>query len=137
MSSVSTAQHSESPATTHSPSPAPSSSSVPHKPKPINVFSNDGSFLDRLYRTKREEEEKKKQEEMLLRKRNFDERFKRRGKRPAPTTETETTTSEEPVAKKPKSEVEKPPTKYEQDVKLYTEHKSLKDVGAGVRPLIK
>jgi len=68
-------------------------------PKAINVFTNDGSFLDRFYRTKREEEEKRKQEEILNTKRNFENRFKNRGKRPSPSqTASEGSYSRSPSA---------------------------------------
>jgi len=123
-------------------SPALSSSSNPPtkpslpKSKPTNVFSNDGSFLERFQRNKREEEEKKKQEDALVRKRDFDSRFKKRGKRPAPSDSPNSaaTVVEDPPAKKSKSD--KPLTEYEKEVKNYAGH-SLKDDGIGVRPLVK
>jgi len=65
--------------------PATANGGTKPPPKAINVFSNDGSFLDRFYRTRKEEEEKKKQEELLRTKRNFENRFKNRGKRPSPS----------------------------------------------------
>ncbi|PFH51218.1 hypothetical protein AMATHDRAFT_59484 [Amanita thiersii Skay4041] len=74
--------------TPHSSTPTPSngaaSTAIRHKSKskPVNVFTNDGSFLERFQRNKKEEEEKKKQEEILHRKKYFDNRFKNRGKRP-------------------------------------------------------
>ncbi|KAG2337050.1 hypothetical protein BDR05DRAFT_805332 [Suillus weaverae] len=43
------------------------SSKVPPKPKPVNVFSNDGSFLERFQRSKKEKEDKRKAEEALAR----------------------------------------------------------------------
>ncbi|KDQ62832.1 hypothetical protein JAAARDRAFT_203863 [Jaapia argillacea MUCL 33604] len=126
-----------------SPSPAPSGSSSgappsskpgsSSKPKPTNVFSNDGSFLERFQRLKREEEEKKKQEDAVAKKRNFDQRFKNRGKRPSPDSTVSTSTTDEPAAKKAKGE--EPKTQYEREVKSYTS--SLKDNGIGVRPLVK
>lgn len=58
------------------------SGSRSHKsPRVQNVFSNDGSFLERFQRLKREEDEKKKQQELLERKKQFADRFKHRGKR--------------------------------------------------------
>ncbi|KAG1858657.1 hypothetical protein C8R48DRAFT_264282 [Suillus tomentosus] len=62
------------------------SSKVPPKPKPVNVFSNDGSFLERFQRSRKEEEDKRKAEEALARQRQFDERFRKRGKRQQPDT---------------------------------------------------
>jgi len=122
-------------------SPALSSSSIPPpkpslpKSKPTNVFSNDGSFLERFQRSKREGEEKKKQEDALARKRDFDTRFKKRGKRPAPSdSSTSATVVEDPPSKKPRSD--KPMTEYEKEVKNYA-GRSLKDDGIGVRPLVK
>ncbi|KAG2106635.1 uncharacterized protein F5147DRAFT_700876 [Suillus discolor] len=34
-------------------SPGNTSSKVPPKPKPVNVFSNDGSFLERFQRSRK------------------------------------------------------------------------------------
>ncbi|EMD40183.1 hypothetical protein CERSUDRAFT_71962 [Gelatoporia subvermispora B] len=119
-------------------SPALSSSTStpkPHhpKPKPTNIFSNDGSFLERFQRLKQDEEDKKKEEETLAKKRAFDERFKKRGKRPSPDPASSESATDSP-AKKPK--VEKEMTQYEKEVKNYTTP-SLKDNGIGVRPLVK
>ncbi|KAH9949795.1 hypothetical protein B0H21DRAFT_726012 [Amylocystis lapponica] len=114
------------------PSPAPKPH-APHKSKPANVFSNDGSFLERFQRIKKDEEEKKKQDEVLARKRNFDERFKTRGKRPLPDAPSSNTATEH-LAKKTKTE--EPLTQYEKEVKNYA-GRSLKDDGIGVRPLVK
>ncbi|PCH39843.1 hypothetical protein WOLCODRAFT_67732 [Wolfiporia cocos MD-104 SS10] len=128
-------------------SPAPLSTTPPI-PKPNahskpNVFSNDGSFLERFQRIKKarmlepalshDEEEKKKQEEILAQKRNFDERFKRRGKRPPPT-DANSTPATEPPAKKTRAD--EPLTQYQKEVKNYA-GRSLKDDGIGVRPLVK
>ncbi|KAH7908825.1 hypothetical protein BJ138DRAFT_308681 [Hygrophoropsis aurantiaca] len=121
-------------------SPAASSStSVNRTPaskvKPTNVFSNDGSFLERIQRNKKEEEEKKKQEDALTRKRQFDDRFKKRGKRPPPDSEPEpVTSSETPPAKR--SKPDEPLTDYQKQVRGYA-GRSLKDTGTGVRPLVK
>ncbi|KAI0647866.1 hypothetical protein C8Q79DRAFT_952337 [Trametes meyenii] len=121
-------------------SPAPLSTSPPPpkpnthpKPKPVNVFSNDGSFLERFQRLKKEEDEKKQQEEILKRKREFDSRFKSRGKRRSPDAPSSNDTTENP-AKKPK--VDEPLTQYQKEVQNYAD-KSLKDGGIGVRPLVK
>ncbi|KAI0772225.1 hypothetical protein BC629DRAFT_1595432 [Irpex lacteus] len=88
-------------------SPSASSGSKPngHKAKPANVFSNDGSFLERFQHLKKDEEEKKKQEETLQKKREFDNRFKRRGKRPPPDATNSNATTEIPAKK---AKVEEP-----------------------------
>ncbi|KAH7924516.1 hypothetical protein BV22DRAFT_1090721, partial [Leucogyrophana mollusca] len=104
------------------------------KIKPTNVFTNDGSFLERFQRNKKEEDEKKKQEEALARKRQFDDRFKRRGKRPPPDSCSSVTIPETPPAKK--SKTDEPLTDYQKEVRGYA-GRSLKDAGTGVRPLVK
>ncbi|KZT09199.1 uncharacterized protein LAESUDRAFT_722924 [Laetiporus sulphureus 93-53] len=121
-------------------SPAPLSTTPPvpkahthPKPKPTNIFSNDGSFLERFQRLKKDEEEKKEQEDTVARKRTFDERFKKRGKRPPPDAQNSTPATEPPVKK---SKVDTPMTQYEKEVKSYA-GRSLKDDGIGVRPLVK
>ncbi|EGN94022.1 hypothetical protein SERLA73DRAFT_145092 [Serpula lacrymans var. lacrymans S7.3] len=114
------------------PSTVPSNPNTP-KSKATNVFSNDGSFLERFQRNKKDEEDKKKQEEALTRKREFDSRFKKRGKRPPPDPSPAVTVPENPPSKKARSD--KPLTEYEKEVKSYTP--SLKDSGIGVRPLVK
>ncbi|KAI9568520.1 hypothetical protein HD554DRAFT_2172308 [Boletus coccyginus] len=40
---------------------------APSKPKPVNVFSNDGSFLERFQRSRQEDDDKRKAEEALAR----------------------------------------------------------------------
>ncbi|KAF8508218.1 hypothetical protein JB92DRAFT_3098070 [Gautieria morchelliformis] len=133
--------------TTPSPHPSSSSASKPAKassrPKAANVFTNDGSFLERFQRSKKEEEEKKKLEEDAMRKRNFEDRFKNRGKRPAPDTSVSNAIDDH-LSKKVKVErerdkerdTEKPLTQYEKEVKSYA-GRSLKDDGIGIRPLVK
>ncbi|KAH8113497.1 hypothetical protein DFH11DRAFT_1727520 [Phellopilus nigrolimitatus] len=125
------------PATRPSATPTPSSSktSSSHKPKPANVFSDDGSFLERFKRTKMEDEDKKKREQELETKRQFENRFKNRGKRRAPSSEPSAESSDDAPAKKPKINTEKALTAYEKEVKSYTG--SLKDNGMGIRPLVK
>ncbi|KAK7692947.1 hypothetical protein QCA50_004588 [Cerrena zonata] len=116
-------------------SPSSKPSTPKPKVKPVNVFSNDGSFLERFQQLKKDEEEKKKQEDALERKRQFDNRFKNRGKRPPPT-ESDSTSTTEPLSKKSKSE--EPLTQYEKEVKNYSGGgRGLKDDGSGVRPLVK
>ncbi|KAF8802574.1 hypothetical protein BYT27DRAFT_7196499, partial [Phlegmacium glaucopus] len=97
----------------------PQPSEPPKKPgkakspstKALNVFSDDGSFLNRIKRNtinQKGEEDKKKEQEALERKKAFDSRFKNRGKRPLPTSSNPTHTSdvtpdnEEPPSKKVK-----------------------------------
>ncbi|KAG9009535.1 hypothetical protein FRB94_011952 [Tulasnella sp. JGI-2019a] len=109
----------------------PAKSQSASKPKPVNVFSNDGSFLERFQRTKKEEDEKKKQEEATARKRAFDDRFKNRGKRKAVSPSAEEPSDSTPPVKKAKEL-----TQYEKEVKSY-EGRSLKDQGIGIRPLVK
>lgn len=121
----------------HTSTPGPSSSASskpPPKPKPTNVFSNDGSFLERFQRIQKDEEEKKKQEEILARKRTFDSRFKQRGKRPSPDSSDSKSTTIDSPAKKIKTDA--PMSQYEREVKSYA-GRSLKDDGIGVRPLVK
>ncbi|KAI5991112.1 hypothetical protein EDD15DRAFT_1113250 [Pisolithus albus] len=112
---------------------------VPPKQKPVNVFSNDGSFLERFQRNKREEEEKRKAELALARNRQFADRFKNRGKRHFPTSDTSSavapTDEQENPAKKPKLDGT-PLLNYQKEVHKQ-DGKILKDVGTGVRPLVK
>ncbi|KAG8871475.1 hypothetical protein FRB97_008651, partial [Tulasnella sp. 331] len=84
------------------PSVPPAKSQSASKPKPVNVFSNDGSFLERFQRTKKEEDEKKKQDEATTRKRAFDDRFKNRGKRKAASPSAEEPSDSTPPVKKAK-----------------------------------
>ncbi|KAH9480768.1 hypothetical protein JR316_0007368 [Psilocybe cubensis] len=145
-------------------SPAPSASSgggvastdyipkpKPKGAKPPNVFSNDGSFLDRIRRSMKEEEDKKKEKEALERKKHFADRFKTRGKRPPPTSiqsaasDTTTPETDESPTKKLKLDGELGMDKGGREEAAQAEyHKamesypgSLKDGGTGVRPLIK
>ncbi|KAL1705229.1 hypothetical protein EV121DRAFT_290657 [Schizophyllum commune] len=69
------------------------------KPKPVNVFSNDGSFLERIQRSRREEEEKRKAQEAFQAKIHFEDRFKRRGKRPAPDCTCTQSSTDRPAKK--------------------------------------
>ncbi|KAH9924325.1 uncharacterized protein BXZ73DRAFT_91313 [Epithele typhae] len=151
-----------SPAPSSSTTPAPPSKpNAPPKPKPVNVFSNDGSFLERFQRLKKEEDEKKKQEDVITkcvsnpccvamdlicsrhrRKREFDSRFKNRGKRRSPDTSSPAPATESPTPAK-KAKVEEPlsapfssATVYQKELQNYAD-RSLKDSGIGVRPLVK
>ncbi|KAI6098193.1 hypothetical protein F5141DRAFT_1147172 [Pisolithus sp. B1] len=142
--SVSSATSSPAPVTPTSSISLPSTTTkvpVPPKQKPVNVFSNDGSFLERFQRNKRvEEEEKRKAELALARKRQFADRFKNRGKRHFPPPDTSsavgTTDEQENPAKKPKFDGTSLLTDYRKEVRKQ-DGKVLKDVGTGVRPLIK
>ncbi|KAK0187689.1 hypothetical protein F5146DRAFT_1226089 [Armillaria mellea] len=104
----------------------------PPKPKPglkpVNVFSNDGSFLDRIQRSMKEVDEKRKREEELERKRNFDNRFRNRGKRSPPATADSTLA--DPPTKKQKSDNTSVKTEYQ---KLVENHsgRNIKGNGAG------
>jgi hypothetical protein len=71
------------------PVPAHMTQTTKPKPKPTNVFTNDGSFLERVLRSKKGEEGKLKEEDLANRKKNFDNRFKNRGKRARPEDEDE------------------------------------------------
>lgn len=80
-------------------------------------------------------------EDDVARKRTFDERFKNRGKRPAPETSA-SSTADDPPSKRVKGDKDRdkdkdqPLTQYEREVKSYA-GRSLKDDGIGVRPLVK
>ncbi|KAK0487821.1 hypothetical protein IW261DRAFT_1450160 [Armillaria novae-zelandiae] len=103
----------------------------PPKPKPavkpVNVFSNDGSFLDRIQRSMKESDENRKREEELQRKRNFDNRFRNRGKRPLPAADS---TPADPPTKKQKSDSSSVKTEYQKLVENYP-GRNLKGDGAG------
>ncbi|KAF8739533.1 hypothetical protein AX14_009301 [Amanita brunnescens Koide BX004] len=97
---------------TASPCPAPYLTGTPSpvqngkpKPKAGNVFSNDGSFLERFQRAKKSDTDKSKQEENMNRKMNFENRFKNRGKRARPdgTDESENTSPSETLPTSPVS----------------------------------
>ncbi|KIL00197.1 hypothetical protein PAXRUDRAFT_821897 [Paxillus rubicundulus Ve08.2h10] len=124
-------------ATSSSTSLPSTNSKAPPKPKPVNVFSNDGSFLERFQRTKKEEEDKRKAEEALEKKRQFADRFKSRGKRPPPASSPAVTSPDpqESPAKKVKVD-DSSLTNYKKEVRDYAGH-SLRDTGTGVRPLVK
>ncbi|KAF8547629.1 hypothetical protein OG21DRAFT_1501473 [Imleria badia] len=115
-------------------------SKAPPKPKPVNVFSNDGSFLEHFQCSKQEEEDIQKGEEALIKKKQFADRFKNRGKRPPPpdSPHTVTTTDLDPnPAKKVKRDDNAPQlSEYRNQV---CNHPSSfhKDTGTGVHPLVK
>ncbi|KIJ57126.1 hypothetical protein M422DRAFT_40646 [Sphaerobolus stellatus SS14] len=110
------------------------SKSPEYRRRPVNVFSNDGSFLQRFQRIKKEEEDKKKAEDAANRKRHFEDRFRKRGKRPA--SEADVTEGSETVPpKKVKANEQSSMSQYQKELKSY--NSSLKDNGNGVRPLVK
>ncbi|KAF9533199.1 hypothetical protein CPB83DRAFT_890317 [Crepidotus variabilis] len=151
----------------HSPSISSSAQSRSPPPKLTNVFTDDGSFLDRIRRSMKslhtygiqEEEDKKKDQTALERKKNFADRFKNRGKRPALDEDVpidvedggSNTEGDGHKAKKVKlsDAVHKESEKiqaselasitaqedYQRAVSSYNE--SLKDKGTGIRPLAK
>ncbi|KAJ8483379.1 hypothetical protein ONZ51_g4763 [Trametes cubensis] len=110
-------------------------------PPPYPLLSSSPSLLStarhvcrlNTFAIQREEDEKKKQEELLRKKREFDNRFKSRGKRRSPDAPSSNDTTESP-AKKPK--VDEPLNQYQKELQSYAD-KSLKDGGNGVRPLVK
>ncbi|KAH7096412.1 hypothetical protein BKA62DRAFT_510459 [Auriculariales sp. MPI-PUGE-AT-0066] len=80
------------------------------KPKPTNVFSNDGSFLERFQRHKTGPDDKQKTDDDLKKKREFDQRFKNRRKRVAPEPDEaprSATPESQPPAKKAKASSDK------------------------------
>ncbi|KAG0654290.1 hypothetical protein C6P46_001810 [Rhodotorula mucilaginosa] len=126
--------------------------------KPKNLFTNDGSFLERFKKNAvpTPDQEKKEREEALARKKALEERFKRRGKRPSsasastsptdgataspsPTDDTSSSSS----SKRRRTEDgsgsgggERPLTEYEKEVRKL-ESRLLKDEGSSLRPLMK
>ncbi|KAM0749155.1 hypothetical protein T439DRAFT_327646 [Meredithblackwellia eburnea MCA 4105] len=100
----------------------------PPPPKPVNVFSNDGSFLERFKKEKIEVQEKNEQDKALARKKALDDRFKNRGKRPASSQTSSSATSD---AKKPKLSA------YEREVAELSRNAELRDEGVGVRATLK
>ncbi|GAA6058908.1 hypothetical protein JCM10212_002860 [Sporobolomyces blumeae] len=125
-------------------SPAPESSKAPvaktkapsaPPSKPANVFSNDGSFLERFKKGALTEAEKEKEEreKALARKKALEDRFKNRGKRRAPSTESDSSTSKK---KKDGEDGTSTLTAYQREVKRL-ESRSLKDEGYEMRPMLK
>ncbi|BGP40779.1 hypothetical protein JCM10449v2_004744 [Rhodotorula kratochvilovae] len=110
----------------------PPKKAAPPPPKPQNLFTNDGSFLSKFKRNtlSPEEKEKKEREEAIARKKALEERFKRRGKRPA------TPAAEDAPATKKAKDDDSGPTEYEREVKRLS-NSALKDDGYDMRPLLK
>jgi len=122
--------------------PSTSTSKASYKAKPVNVFSNDGSFLERFQRGKQEEDDRRKAEDALAKKRQFADRFKNRGKRPSPPDSSPAVTNTDDVdpnpAKKPKLEDATSNSKYRHEVRDQTS-RILKNTGTGtgVHALVK
>ncbi|KAG6835917.1 hypothetical protein H0H93_013377 [Arthromyces matolae] len=114
---------SASPAATGSARPTPPGSkpgSSRSTPKPVNVFTNDGSFLERVQRSK-------KLTAWIFRKKHFDDRFRNRGKRRAqPEVGTE-----EPSAKKPKPSDASTEAEYGKQLRSLEHRDGMKDSGSG------
>ncbi|GAA5896409.1 hypothetical protein JCM6882_001006 [Rhodosporidiobolus microsporus] len=123
-------------------SPAPEASSstgapvvaagkkAPPPPKPVNIFSSDGSFLERMKANKgisTADTEKEEREKALARKKAMENRFKKRGKRTAEATDD--------GANKKKKDDMAGLTEYEKEVKRL-EARTLKDDGY-MRPMLK
>ncbi|CAG8673328.1 6338_t:CDS:2 [Dentiscutata heterogama] len=107
------ASTSSTPASSNGSTSGKSSKNVPSSTPAINIFSNDGSFLDRFKKMKAEEDEKKKQLGALERKKAFEDRIKNRGKR------------------------KNQPTDEEPDPKRVTLEDNERDDSGHVRPLVK
>ncbi|KAI5474409.1 hypothetical protein MNV49_003377 [Pseudohyphozyma bogoriensis] len=102
-------------------------------PLPPNVFSNDGSFLDRFKTAGGKEKDQEKT--ILERKKAQNDRFKNRGKRPsAPASSTDA-----PAKKKSKDEEEEVGlSEYAKEVRRRAKMlEGLRDEGVGIRPLNK
>ncbi|GAA6043618.1 hypothetical protein JCM8097_008292 [Rhodosporidiobolus ruineniae] len=100
-------------------------------PKPVNIFTSDGSFLERMKANKglsTADKEKEDREKALARKKALEDRFKKRGKRPAADADT--------AAKKQKKDDYAGLTPYEREVKEL-EARTLKDTGYDMRPMLK
>ncbi|GAA5826483.1 hypothetical protein JCM11251_002390 [Rhodosporidiobolus azoricus] len=103
---------------------------APPPPKPVNIFSSDGSFLERMKANQNistPDKEKEEREKALARKKAMENRFKKRGKRAAESTEGG-------AAKKQKDDTVGL-TEYEKEVKRL-EARTLKDDGY-MRPMLK
>ncbi|POY71908.1 hypothetical protein BMF94_5065 [Rhodotorula taiwanensis] len=115
--------------------------------KPKNLFSNDGSFLERFKKAAvpTPDQERKEREEALARKKALEDRFKNRGKRPAAGTASGSKSTSPGVEESDPSkrrrttgngDADRPLTEYEKEVrKLEARH--LKDEGSSLRSLMK
>ncbi|KAG9291088.1 hypothetical protein G9A89_012960 [Geosiphon pyriformis] len=110
---------------------------VPSSTPAINIFSNDGSFLDRFKKMKAEEDEKKKQREALERKKAFEDRIKNRGKRRSPPTDDVEPDSKRINLEEDDNEALDPKANaYLKEMQKYNE-RLCKDDSGHVRPLVK
>ncbi|KAJ3341506.1 hypothetical protein HDU93_004665 [Gonapodya sp. JEL0774] len=94
---------------------------------PQQVFSNDGSFLERFKLLKGIEDEKKKAQESLKRRRDWEDSLKRRGKRKKAQVGED--------GEKAGDEADAAASAYLKEMKQYTS-RLLKD-DTGPRPLVK
>ncbi|KAA1091694.1 hypothetical protein PGTUg99_005828 [Puccinia graminis f. sp. tritici] len=129
------------------------------KAKAMNVFTSDGSFLERFKKMKEEEVEKKKQEDALARKQAFEQRivsdkpfftFLRSSVIMAVSTDTtwlaeineqknrgkRAADPNDSISTSKKSKTEEEDNAYLREVRKLQGH-SLRDEGAGVRALVK
>ncbi|GAA5971164.1 hypothetical protein JCM11641_004168 [Rhodosporidiobolus odoratus] len=100
-------------------------------PKAVNIFTSDGSFLERMKATKTistADKEKEEREKALVRKKAMEDRFKKRGKRAAESADGS--------AAKKKKDDDSGLTEYEKEVKRL-ESRTLKDSGYDMRPMLK
>ncbi|GAA5919960.1 hypothetical protein JCM1841_004395 [Sporobolomyces salmonicolor] len=114
-----------------SPAPVVAASKKPAPPpKPTNIFSNDGSFLERFKKnnTPTGDQEKEQREKALAQKKALEDRFKKRGKRPAAV--------DDGAASKKKKDDDSGLTDYQKEVKRL-EARSLKSEGYEMRPMLK
>ncbi|CAG8443004.1 17293_t:CDS:2 [Cetraspora pellucida] len=114
-----------------------SSKNVPSSTPAINIFSNDGSFLDRFKKMKAEEDEKKKQLGALERKKAFEDRIKNRGKRKNQPTDEELDPKRVTLEDNERGETLDPKANaYLEEMQKYSE-RLCKDDSGHVRPLVK
>ncbi|KAF0392008.1 hypothetical protein F8M41_010669 [Gigaspora margarita] len=114
-----------------------STKNVPSSTPAINIFSNDGSFLDRFKKMKAEEDEKKKQLGALERKKAFEDRIKNRGKRKNQPTDEEPDPKRVTLEDNERSETLDPKANaYLKEMQKYSE-RLCKDDSGHVRPLVK
>ncbi|CAG8513319.1 7355_t:CDS:2, partial [Acaulospora morrowiae] len=141
----STKRDTEAPIASGATTPASSSGSTNGKPSKnvpsstpaINIFSNDGSFLDRFKKMKAEEDEKKKQLDALERKKAFEDRIKNRGKRKSQPTDEEPDPKRVTLEDVERGETLDPKANaYLKEMQKYNERLCKDDTGH-VRPLVK
>lgn len=146
----------EAKATTTPIAPKPKGPSIAAPVKPANVFSNDGSFLERFKKSSAPpvDSDKQEREKALARKKAMEDRFKNRGKRTATPTSNDdnlspeskkfkktTTTggskgSDDPNRPQQNDDSSSQLTAYQREVQKLNA-RSLKDEGYEMRPLLK